>query len=209
VPFALRPGEALRRMKLKLLNSTDSRSIRIMHQPNSIMLSALHRGEVCRRIKLKLLDMTNWLPIRMTYCPNSIMRNRCRLFERKRSPIGCPTVVGLRTTTPRLRWLREMPQQRKKPNQQQTCHDNQQNRIKNRHVATANRTGPTTGMSQQSSLIVYSARRHTARLAYRVRSKILIPPLIEYPWTSTGGICPRSCPCSYDDVCRARGAERP
>jgi hypothetical protein len=52
---------------------------------------------------------TNWLPTRMMYRHNSILRNRCRLFETKRSPIGWPTGVGLRTTTPRLTRLREWP----------------------------------------------------------------------------------------------------
>jgi hypothetical protein len=120
-----------------------------MHQPNSIMPSALRRGEVCRRIKLKLLDITNWLPIKMMYHPNGIMGNRCRLFERKRSPIGWSTGVGLRTTTPRLTGLREMPQQRTKPDQQQTCRNNEQNRINNIHAATTNKTESTTDTPQQ------------------------------------------------------------
>jgi hypothetical protein len=120
-----------------------------MHQPNSIMPSALHRGEVCRRIKLKLLDIINWLPIRMMYRPSSIIRNRCRLFERKRSPIGWLTGVGLCTTTSRLTELREILQQPTEQNQQQTYHNNKQNRINNRHVTTTSRTKSTTDLSQQ------------------------------------------------------------
>jgi hypothetical protein len=43
-----------------------------------------------------------------------------------------------------------MPQQRTKADQQQTCRNNEQKRINDRHVATSNRTGSTTDMSQLS-----------------------------------------------------------
>jgi hypothetical protein len=78
------------------------------------------------------LVATNWLPIRMIYRLNSIMRNRCQLFECKRSPIGWPTSVKLRTTTPRSTRLHEMLQQRTEWDQQQSCLNNEQNRINNR-----------------------------------------------------------------------------
>jgi hypothetical protein len=94
---------------------------------------------------------TNWIPIRMTYRPNDILLNRCRLFERRRSPLEWPTDVGLRMTTSRLTGLREMPQQRTKSNQQQTCRNNQQNRINNGHVAITNKIESTTDMPQQAT----------------------------------------------------------
>jgi hypothetical protein len=44
-----------------------------------------------------------------------------------------------------------MPQQPTEPNQQHTRRNNKQNQIRNRHVATTNKTGLNTDMSQQST----------------------------------------------------------
>jgi hypothetical protein len=82
---ALRTGEWLRQMSLKLIDITNSWRIAMMHWLNLIMNSALRRGDMCRRIKLKLLDITNWPRIRMMYWPNSIMQSalgRGEMFRR-------------------------------------------------------------------------------------------------------------------------------
>jgi hypothetical protein len=104
------------------------------------------QGRSVPKNQLKLLDITNWLPIKMMYRHNDIPWNCSRLFETKLSPIGCPTGVGLPTTTPRLTRLREMPQQRIKPNQQQTCRNNEQNQMNNRHAGTPNKIQSTRDM---------------------------------------------------------------
>jgi hypothetical protein len=44
-----------------------------------------------------------------------------------------------------------MPERQTEPNQQQTCRNSQQNRINSGHVATTNKTEPTTHMPQQQT----------------------------------------------------------
>jgi hypothetical protein len=44
-----------------------------------------------------------------------------------------------------------MPQQRTKPDQQQTCGNNEQNRVNNRHAATTDKIGLTTAMPEQKT----------------------------------------------------------
>jgi hypothetical protein len=44
-----------------------------------------------------------------------------------------------------------MPEQQTKPDQKQTCRNNQQNRTKNRHAERMNKTESTTHMPQQQT----------------------------------------------------------